>query len=52
MNKLAEWKVYIDTKGIKSTDLKDNFFVLEFCGFLNSLDVGEGHRLTYAAWND
>ena len=29
-NKLAEWKAFIDTMGIKSACLKDNF-VVEFC---------------------
>ena len=30
---------------IKYADLKDNFFVLQFCGFLNYLHVGKGSKL-------
>ena len=40
-NKLVEWKALVDTVEIKSADLKDTFFVLEFCGFPNCLDVRE-----------
>ena len=31
-NKFAEWKAFVDTVGIKSTDLKE-IFVQEFCNF-------------------
>ena len=50
-NKLAEWKAFIDTMGIKSACLKDNF-VVEFCNPPNYLDVGKGHKVPYAAQND
>ena len=42
-------KALVDTLGIKSADLKDKFFVLEFCGFPNCLDVEKGRKLPYAA---
>ena len=42
--KLVEWKVLVDTIGIKSADLKDiNIFF-----FPNCLDVGKGPKLPYA----
>ena len=44
-NKLVEWKALVDTVSIKSANLKD-------CGFPNCLDIGKGHKLPYAAWND
>ena len=42
-------KALVDTLGIKSADLKDKFFVLDFCGFPNSLEVEKGRKLPYAA---
>ena len=45
----SEWKALIDKVGTKSADLKDKFFVLEFCGFPNRLDEVKGRKLPYAA---
>ena len=38
-------KAFVDTVGMKSADLKGNFFALEFCPLLNCLDIGKGRRL-------
>ena len=44
-----DWmKRLIDTVVIKSADLEDKIFVLEFCDFPNCLDVGKGCKLPYA----
>ena len=32
-NKLVEWKALVDTVGIKSADLKDEFLCCSFAGF-------------------
>ena len=48
-NKLVEWRALFDTVGTKSADLKDKFFVLEFCSFPNCLDVGKGLKFPYTA---
>ena len=45
-------KAFVDTVGIKSTNLKDKFFFPEFCGFPINLDVGKGYRQPYASFND
>lgn len=45
-------KADVDTVEIKSTDLKEKYFALEFCGFPNNLDIGKGHKLPYAAKNN
>ena len=37
------------TKISQLNDLKDNFFVPQFCGFPNCLHVGKGRKLPYAA---
>ena len=50
--KTREWKALVDTVEIKSTDLKEKYFALEFCGFPNNLDIGKGHKLPYAAKNN
>ena len=47
MNKLEEWKAFVDTYGIKSADLKNKPFVQEFCGFPSYLNVTKGRRLPY-----
>ena len=42
MNTTKEYifrKEFVDTVGIKSADLKDKFFALEFCGFPNCVNV-------------
>ena len=46
---VVEWKAFVDTVRIKSADLKNNFFVLDFCGLPCFLDVGKGRRLPYVA---
>ena len=33
-NKLVEWKVLIDTVGIKSANLEEKFLLPVFCSFL------------------
>ena len=33
LNKLVEWKVFIDTYGIKSADLKDKLLFKSFVAF-------------------
>ena len=38
-------KAFVNTVGIKSADLKGNFFALEFCPPPNCLDIGKGRRL-------
>ena len=38
----------VDTVGIKSADLEDKFFFLEFCDLPNFLDIGKGCKLRYA----
>ena len=43
------WREDKNTVTIKSADLEDNFFFLEFCGFPTCLDVGRDRKLPYAA---
>ena len=47
--KLVEWKALSYNGGIKSADFKNEFFVLEFCGFPKCLDVGKGRKLPCTA---
>ena len=51
-NKLVEWKVLVDTVGIKSAYLEVNILFLVFCSFPNCLDVRKGRKLPYVVWND
>ena len=48
-NTLVEWIVFANTERMKSADLKDKFFLQDFCIFTSFLDVGKGRRLPYAA---
>ena len=48
-NTLVEWIVFVNTARMKSADLKDKFFLQDFCIFTSFLDVGKGRRLPYAA---
>ena len=48
-NTLVEWIVFVNTARMKSADLKDKFFLQDFCIFPSLLDVEKGRSLPYAA---
>ena len=45
-NKLVERKALVDTAGVESAELKEQFLFLSSVAFRTSLDVGKGRKLS------